>query len=115
MIGPSALAEFPWVHPLAAFRPCRPLRPSYGRTLSRALAKVCPPANSLVFRGRVTALPLLLLNSLSAPIALFAQDSGVVPNPKILFVAREFTKSLPRRLYPRPTPGLCGLETRTST
>ena len=46
----------------------------------------------LPFRGRVTALPLLLLTSLSAPIALFAQDSGVTPNPKILFISREFTK-----------------------
>ena len=46
----------------------------------------------LPFRGLSTALPLLLLTSLSAPLALFAQDSGVMPSSKILFISREFTK-----------------------
>ena len=46
----------------------------------------------LPFRSRSAALPLLLLASFGAPIALFAQESGVVPNPKILYISREFTK-----------------------
>jgi hypothetical protein len=32
------------------------------------------------------------LTSVIAPIAVFAQDSGVMPTPKILFISREFTK-----------------------
>ena len=38
------------------------------------------------------SLPLLLLLSSSASVAVFAQDSGVIPTNKVLVVAREYTK-----------------------
>ena len=46
----------------------------------------------LPFRGRSAALPLLLLASFSAPIALLAQENGIIPNGKILYISREYTK-----------------------
>ena len=36
----------------------------------------------LPFRSRSAALPLLLLASFSAPIALLAQENGIIPNGK---------------------------------
>lgn len=46
----------------------------------------------LPFRNCCAALPLLLLACFSAPIALFAQENGIIPNGKILYISREFTK-----------------------
>jgi hypothetical protein len=43
----------------------------------------------LPFRSRCAALPLLLLASSGA---LFAQENGITPNPKILYITREYTK-----------------------
>jgi hypothetical protein len=44
----------------------------------------------LSFSGHSAA--LLLLMSCSAPLALLAQENGVIPNNKILFISREYTK-----------------------
>jgi hypothetical protein len=38
------------------------------------------------------SLPLLLLLSSGASVAVFAQDSGIIPTNKVLVVAREYTK-----------------------
>ena len=46
----------------------------------------------LPFRGHSAAFALLLLASSSAPLALFAQENGVIPGNNILFISREFTK-----------------------
>lgn len=46
----------------------------------------------LSFRGPSSAFPLLVSVLLSAPLAGFAQENGIIPSPKILLVAREYTK-----------------------
>ncbi len=46
----------------------------------------------LPFARLSASLPLLLLLSSSASVALFAQDSGIIPTNKVLVVAREYTK-----------------------
>jgi hypothetical protein len=46
----------------------------------------------LSFSNRSAALPLLLLASFSAPLALFAQENGILPTNKILYISREYTK-----------------------
>src|SRR5258708_31404034 len=44
----------------------------------------------LLFRGHSAA--LLLLMSLASSVALVAQENGVIPANKILFISREYTK-----------------------
>ena len=44
----------------------------------------------LLFRGHSAA--MLLLMSLAPPLALVAQENGIIPTNKILFISREYTK-----------------------
>ncbi len=46
----------------------------------------------LLFRGPLAACPLLLTLFVSAPLALSAQENGILPSPKFLVVDREFVK-----------------------
>jgi len=46
----------------------------------------------LSFRSGFAALPLILLKTFSAPFAVLAQENGILPTSKILYISREFTK-----------------------
>ncbi len=46
----------------------------------------------LSFRGPLAACPLLLSVFVSAPLALSAQENGILPSPKFLVIDREFVK-----------------------
>jgi hypothetical protein len=46
----------------------------------------------LPFRGLLAACPLLLSIVGSAPLALSAQENGILPSPKIMVIDREFVK-----------------------
>jgi hypothetical protein len=46
----------------------------------------------LPFRGLLTACPLLLSFVVSVPLALSAQESGILASPKILVIDREYLK-----------------------
>jgi hypothetical protein len=46
----------------------------------------------LPLRSSCAALQLVLLASFTSPLALFAQENGVLPTSKILYISREFTK-----------------------
>lgn len=46
----------------------------------------------LSFRGPFAACPLLLSVFVSAPLALSAQENGILPSPKFLVIDREFVK-----------------------